>query len=316
MKLCLVIFFCCLPVLLAHDFSVSDKDVHPPEGMETIGSTHGEIAIDKAGLVYVSVASGKKPGVQIYSSDGKYLRNLENAPNDLHGFVIHSEGEKQFLYGSCLIGQSIIKMSLDGKILMTIKGSAIPDKYKHPKKKTLKLTSVDVGPNGDLYVVDGYGLDYIHRFDKSGKYLGTFGGRAAPYSFSNCHKVFIDRRFSPARILCCDRKNGRLVHLSLNGDVIGEYAKDLRRPSGVDFYKDTLAVAEIYGRVSILDKSGKLIKVVSDNDKIKGGNNWPVSVWQKGLVITPHGICFDKEGNILISEFNKFGRIVRYDRLK
>lgn len=316
MKFCLVIFFCFLPVLLAHDFSVSDKDIHPPEGMATIGSTHGEIAIDKNGLIYVSVASGEKSGVQIFSADGKYLRNLKNAPNDLHGFVIHNENDKQFLYGSRLIGQSIIKMSLDGEVLMTIEGSLIPDKFKHPKKKTLKLTSVDVGPNGDIYAVDGYGLDYIHHFDKAGKYLGTFGGRAAPYKFLNCHKIFIDKRFSPARILCCDRKNGRLVHLSLSGEVIGEYATGLRRPSGVDFYKDIVTVAEIYGRVSILGKDGKVIKVVSDNEKIKGGNNWPVNVWQKGLVITPHGICFDKEGNILVSEFNKFGRIVRYDRSK
>lgn len=316
MKLCLVIFYSFLSALSAHDFSVSENGIHPANGMETIGSTHGEIAIDKDGLIYVSVASGEKAGVQIFSSEGKYLRNLENAPNDLHGFVIHSEGEKQFLYGSRLSGQSIIKMSLDGKILLTIEGSLVPDKYKQPKKKTLKLTSVDVGPNGDIYAVDGYGLDYIHHFDKSGKYLGTFGGRVSPYNFLNCHKVFIDRRFIPARILCCDRKNGRLVHLSLSGEFIGEYAKGLRRPSGLGFYKETVAVAEIFGRVSILDKDGKLIKVVSDNEKVKGGNNWPVNVWQKGLVITPHGICFDRDGNILVSEFNKFGRIVRYDRSK
>ena len=297
----------------SHDYEVSDKGFHPPHGMKTTGSTHGEIAVDKEGLIYVSVIDGRHPGVQIYDKDGKYLRNLENAPNDLHGFVIHSEEGKQFLYGSRLNGQSIIKMSLEGKVLLTINGSSIPDKFKHPKKKNLRLTSVDVGPNGDIYAVDGYGQDYIHRFDKNGNYKESFGGRKAPYNLLNCHKIFIDRRFSPARILCCDRKNGRLVHLSLEGEVIGEYASGLRRPSAVDFYDDKVAVAEIFGRVSILDKEGKLIKVVSDNAKIKGGNNWPVEVWEKGLVITPHGICFDKDGNLLISEFNKFGRIVRFD---
>lgn len=316
MKLYFLIILITCSFLTAHEFNVSDKELHPPKGLETIGSTHGEIAIDRAGLIYISVANGKKAGVQIYSPDGKYLRNLENAPNDLHGFVIHGEAGEQYLYGARLTGQSVIKMSLDGKVLMTLDGSLIPDKFKHPKKKTLKLTSVDVGPNGDIYVVDGYGLDFIHHFDKGGKYLGTFGGRAEPYNLLNCHKIFIDRRYSPARILCCDRKNGRLVHLSLQGDVIGEFATELRRPSAVAFYNDIVAVAEIYGRVSILGKDGKLLRVVSDNEKIKGGNNWPVSVWQKGLVITPHGICFDKQGNILVSEFNKFGRIVRYDRSK
>jgi len=301
-------------VVSAHDYSPSEKHIHPSEGMDTIGSTHGEIAVDSKGLIYVSVNGGQKAGVQIFDADGKYLRNLKNAPNDFHGFVIHSEDGKEYLYGSRLVGQSIIKMDLSGNVIMTIDGSLIPAKYKHPKEKTLKLTSVDVGPNGDIYAVDGYGLDYIHHFDKEGKYKGTFGGRAEPYKLLNCHKIFLDRRYTPARILACDRKNGRLVHLSLEGKFLGVFAKDLRRPSGVAFYNGEVAVAEIYGRVTILNKEGKPVKVISDNEKIKGGNNWPVKDWKEGLVITPHGICFDKDGNILVTEFNKFGRIVRYDR--
>lgn len=313
MKFIILLSFFTSMLLYAHEYSPSEKHIHPSEGMETVGSTHGEIAVDKNGLIYVSVNGGEKAGVQIFDADGKYLKNLKNAPNDLHGFVIHTENDGQYLYGSRLEGQSIIKMDLEGKVLMTISGDLIPDKYKG-KKKSLKLTSVDVGPDGDIYAVDGYGLDYIHRFSKSGEYKGTFGGRDEPFKLLNCHKIFIDRRFSPARILACDRKNGRLLHLSLNGEFLGVYAKDLRRPSGLAFYNGTVAVAEIYGRVSILDKDGKLIKVVSDNEKIKGGNNWPVKDWEKGLVITPHGICFDKDGNILVTEFNKFGRILRYDR--
>ena len=304
-----------ISLLNAHDYVSSDKGVIPPDGMKTVGNAHGEIAVDSSGLIYVSVSGGDKAGVQIYDADGKYLRNLPDAPKDLHGFVINKEENGEYLYGSCMADQSIVKISLEGKLVLKISGDSIPAKYK-TKKKGLRLTSADVGPNGDIYVVDGYGLDYIHRFDKEGKYKETFGGRVAPYNFSNCHKIFIDRRYEPARILCCDRKNGRLVHLSLDGKLIGDFAKDLRRPSAVDFYKGNVAVAEIYGRVTLLDKEGKVLKVISDNEKIKGGNNWPTNVWKKGLVITPHGICFDKEGNIFVSEFNKFGRILRYDLKK
>ncbi|NQZ58321.1 MAG: hypothetical protein HRT88_12750 [Lentisphaeraceae bacterium] len=259
--------------LQGHEYHSSESRLQVPPGMETQGNMHGDIAIDKTGLIYLSVIGGKKPGVQIFSTDGFYLRNLANAPNDLHGFIIHTENDNQYLYGSRLTGQSIIKMSLQGEILLRIPGSAIPNKYK--KNQRLKLTSVDVGPNGDIYTVDGYGRDFIHRFDKKGKYLGTFAGIKAPWKFNNCHKITIDRRFTPHRILCCDRKNGRLVHLTLDGDIIGDYATNLRRPSSVAFYKEQVAVAEIYGRISILDKQGKLIKVVSDNPEIKGGNNWP-----------------------------------------
>ncbi len=293
-----------------HEFESHGHGLKLPDNLKEFGSLHGEIAIDQTGLIYLSVNGGKKSGVQIYSKDGQYLRNLKNAPNDFHGFVIHLENGQEFLYGSRMTAGSILKMDLNGTILMTIPSSKIPSQYKG--KKGFKLTSVDVGPNGDIYVVDGYGLDHIHQFNHKGDYLKTFGGRVAPWNFLNCHKIFIDPRFEPARILCCDRKNNRLVHLNLNGDLIGTYAENLRRPSAVDFYQDHIAIAEIYGRVTVLDKSGKVVTTVSDNEKIKGGNNWPQSSWTDGLVITPHGICYDLEGNLLISEFNRFGRTLKY----
>ena len=83
----------------------------------------------------------------------------------------------------------------------------------------LLLTGLDVAPNGDIYVTDGYASDYIHRFDKTGKYLASFGGKKAPYSFNTLHKLAIDTRFQPARIIACDRANNRVVHLSLDGRV-------------------------------------------------------------------------------------------------
>ena len=43
----------------------------PPEGMETIGNSHGEIDVDSKGNVYVSV-EGEKSGIQVYTPDGKY----------------------------------------------------------------------------------------------------------------------------------------------------------------------------------------------------------------------------------------------------
>jgi hypothetical protein len=295
--------------LYAHDYTIDEKGLKPPKGMATVGSTHGEIAIDSKGLIYISVQGGAKAGVQIYNDNGEYLRNIPAAPKDFHGFVIQLEDGKEYLYGSRLNGQSIVKMSLKGEVMMTIDGALIPAKY----KKKLKLTNVLVGPNGDIYAVDGYGIDFIHRFDKTGKYLNSFGGRKAPYNFNNCHKIFLDKRYTPSRILCCDRKNGRLVHLDLDGKVIGVYAENLRRPSGLAFFGDQLVVAEVFGRLTLMGKDAKVIKVISDNARITGGNNWPVSVWKSGLVITPHGVCFDKAGNILVSEFNRFGRILKYN---
>ncbi len=54
-----------------------------PEGRTEIGSMHGDIAVSAAGEVYMSVEGtvrqryailGPNPGIQVYSLEGKYLR--------------------------------------------------------------------------------------------------------------------------------------------------------------------------------------------------------------------------------------------------
>jgi hypothetical protein len=36
--------------------------------------------------------------------------------------------------------------------------------------------------------------------------------------------------------------------------------------------------------------------------------------WREGVVTSPHGITFDGQGNILETEWNVFGRVLRWDR--
>jgi hypothetical protein len=36
--------------------------------------------------------------------------------------------------------------------------------------------------------------------------------------------------------------------------------------------------------------------------------------WREGVVTSPHGITFDNDGNILETEWNIFGRVLRWNR--
>ena len=157
-------------------FTPDQKFLTPPEGMATLGDAHGDIAVSPAGDIYVSIQGGDRPGLQVYSPQGRYLRNVPNAPNDLHGFIITAGLDgKPYIYGASLMGQEILQLTLDGKRVLTIPGTSIPDQYKTAKDRMFRvaLTGVAVAPNGDIYVVDGYGRDFIHRFDKTGRYKNT-----------------------------------------------------------------------------------------------------------------------------------------------
>lgn len=307
--------------LLANAAAVEFKAVPDwlklPEGRAKLGNMHGDVAVSSMGEVYVSVQD-PQAGLQIFSPDGKYLRNVPNAPSDFHGFVIHKESDGEFIFGPRLSGQTILKMTLDGKVVLTIPGSAIPDEFKNKNatgKPTLALTAMDVAPNGDLLVTDGYASDYVHQFDRTGKYIKSFGGRKEPYNFKTLHKIAIDLRFKPARIIGCDRANGRVVHMSLDGEFLGVVAKDLLLPAAVVISGDYAIVGELKGRVTLLDKAGQAVARVGGNTEPGvGGNQVKPEQWRTGFVVSPHGVAVNEHGDLFVAEYSIYGRVHRFNR--
>ncbi len=337
----------------------------PPPGKQTIGDGHGEIAVDSAGNVYVSVQE-KDAGIQVYGPDGKFIKALK-LPASLHGFVVRKVADGEFLFAAVLGEAKVIKCSLDGNVVMEIPTSAFPaeqrdfvsvskpnpeDKGKPKPRMTpiasgvkksqtpteitltladgtekviavepglsisggLKLTNCDVAPNGDIYVVDGYGKSWVFVFDPTGKFKKVFGGPGEPYKFANTHKIFIDTRFEPARVFCCDRGNKRILHTDLDGKMLGVIAEGLRNPSSASFHGDLVCIAEIAGRVSVWDKEGKMVAECGTNPQSTNTPGIPPEKWQTGIVTSPHGITFDNQGNILETEWNKWGRVLRWTR--
>jgi len=291
-----------------------------PPGRAQIGNSHGEIAVDSAGLIYVSVQD-KDAGIQVYGKDGKYLKTLP-LPMSLHGFVIRKTDEGEFIFATVLNEQRLLKCKLDGTIVMEIKPDDFPAAQGKTKdgKNALKLTSCDVAPNGDIYIVDGYGKSWVFVFDKDGKFKSVFGGPTQVVDgkgFANTHKVFVDTRFSPARLLCLDRGNNRMFHVDLDGSNPRMIANTgLRNPSSASFHGELMCVAEIAGRVSVWNKEGKMVAELGANDT-KGQTNTPgvkPEAWREGVVTSPHGITFDNDGNILETEWNQFGRVLRWNR--
>jgi hypothetical protein len=325
-----------------------------PAGRTEIGSMHGDIAVSSAGDVYISVEGsvrqrfailGPNPGLQVYTSRGEFMRNVPGAPSDLHGFIIRKEPTGEFIYAVRLAGaqteadqtranidkQSIIKMTLDGEIVQAISASAIPDQFKNKSSEgrpVTRLTGIAVAPNGDIYAADGYASNYIHRFDQTGKYIQSFGGKNAPYGFNTLHKLAVDTRFTPARIIACDRANGRVVHLSLDGEFLDVIVTDVNTPAAVAIHGDYAAIAELRpgavtskaltgtaSQVTLLDKAGKVVAVLGTNiaaDEI-GTNSTEPSRWRTGIVTAPHGVAFNSEGDLFVAEFSLFGRIHRFN---
>lgn len=302
----------------AAEWKVTPDWLKLPEGRPQLGNQHGDIAVSSKGEVYVSVMD-PKAGVQVYSPDGKWLRNVPDAPADFHGFVIKKQADGEFIYGPRLSGGNILKLTLEGKVVLDIPSSVIPDDFKAKSKEgktRVAMTGMDVAPNGDWFVTDGYSSSFVHHFDKTGKYIKSFGGKKAPYNFTTLHKIAVDTRFSPVRIIACDREAMRVVHMSTDGELLGVVAKDLLAPAAIAVQGDYALVGEIRGAVSVLDKEGKTVARLGLNTTPgeTGNNNLEPAKWRPGFVTAPHGVAFNAAGDIFVSEYNKFGRVHRWNK--
>ena len=63
----------------ANTYSAVPDWLKLPQGREQLGNQHGDIAVSSAGEVYVSVQD-PTAGVQVFSPDGAFLRNVPGAP--------------------------------------------------------------------------------------------------------------------------------------------------------------------------------------------------------------------------------------------
>lgn len=291
----------------------------PPPDQETLGDGHGDVAVAASGNLYLSVQGGDRAGVQVYDANGVYLHNLPAAGTDYHGFRIHRDADGQeYLYATELDGQRLLKLALDGRVVMSVNiEEAVPRELQARRLlfKGVRLTGVAVASNGLIFVADGYASSRIHVFDASGDYLRSIGGKDAPYNFTVAHKILVDTRFDPERLLVTDRENNRLVWLDFDGNILAEKG-GFRRPSALALRGDELAVGELKGRVVVLNRDAEVIEALGTNDNPEQIETpkVPPEDWSNSRVTAPHGVAYDREGNLLVTEWNRWGRVLSFSR--
>jgi DNA-binding beta-propeller fold protein YncE len=143
-----------------------------PEGKQ-LGPCHGGAVIDRKGNIYVTTDTAR--GIIVYSAKGKFLRSF--GPTRIHGLEIRREKGTEYIYAARPSDHEVIKLKLDGEQVWSIKYPHESGLYKDANG--FKPCAVTAGPDGSIYVADGYGSNHILKFDQNQKFVKAFGGAGA-----------------------------------------------------------------------------------------------------------------------------------------
>jgi hypothetical protein len=286
-----------------------------PDGTSALGPTHGAVVIDRLGNIYTSA----QKGVVVFSPEGRVIQQfLGEKYAQMHDMKIRDEDGKDYIYAARNdAGKGIKFAALTGEIVLELP---------YPKESGLDLkvfrpTAIDVAPNGDIFLSDGYASDRIFKFDKAGKYLSHFGEQGDGLKqFHTAHGMVLDTRYDPPRLLICDRNHGpkgRLLHYDLDGNFLAEVVTGLGMPTSAAVQGDYVAVPDLHGKVWILDKENTICAVLGYNadPATKVNFNVPQDQWKEGVFNGTHGSYWDKDGNLYVQDWNVSGRIMKLVRV-
>jgi len=298
----------------AHRYRWVSGWLEQPGGKE-LGNTHGGIAFDSKGNLYFNTDTER--AVMVYDANGKYLRSFgPELAGGVHGMVIRKEGDAEFLYLVHTGKGELHKRKLDGELVWALPCPAESSKYEggagyHP-------TGIAIGPKGELFVADGYGKGFVHHFDAERKGLGSFGGPGTePGQFQTPHGIAVDTRTDPPTLLVADRENHRLQRFDFEGRHLG-VIEGFRRPCSVDVQGEFALVADLAGRVTILNAKNEVFTHIGDNpnEGLRAQNGVPREQWQDGCFTAPHFAKWDSKGNLYVLDWNYLGRVTKLERVR
>jgi len=270
-----------------------------------------EMVQDSKGRILL-LTNHTKNNVIVYDRSGKLLETWGTDYPGAHGLTLNVENGEDFLYIADNNRHEVIKTTIDGKVVQVF--SYPKESGKYTAKEQYIPTETAIAENGDVYIADGYGAQYIMRYNAKGELLQTFGGKGdADHLFNNAHGICIDTRGGKSpELLITARQQNKLKRFTMDGEFIasidlpGAY---ICRPV---IKGDTIYLATIWsgdgsdgtGFISILDKQNKLTSAPGGCTPVYGKNGLEPMYQSIKIFTHPHDVCVDDEDNLYVAQWN------------
>lgn len=295
-----------------------------------------EMVTDRSGKLYL-LGDHPSNNVLVFDRSGKVIDSWGYRYPAGHGLTIFDEGDEETLF-ICDTGShsdrrgrwrnqpgSVTKTRLNGEIIFQIGhprtiGIYTPEMPYHP-------TETAVAPNGDIYVADGYGSNYIIRYNANGKYIQHFGGKKNEdprYNIDQAHGVAIDlRNADQPRLVVTSRNDQAFKFFTLDGKFLEQVTLPgayVCRPvihgqnllAGVCFADTTGGKVrqQHHGYITILDENHRVISNAGglapnyQNGELQTMYQDPIV---HNLFHHGHDVCVDADENLYLCQWNASG---------
>lgn len=271
-----------------------------------------EMVQDSKGRI-VLLTNHIKNNVIIYDKSGKLLETWGTDYPGAHGLTLVKENGLDFLLITDYERNQIIKTTIEGKIIFKIDYPA--DTGVYSKKTNFKPTETTVLENGEIFVADGYGEQYILHYNHKGELLNFFGGRGEEDGqFLNAHGICYDNRDqNNLSLLVSARQMNTLKRFSLKG----EFIESIQVPGAlicrpVIFKKDIYfavlqsknATYSDSGFVLIMNENNEVISCPGATAPLYRNNKLDEMYQTIRLFSHPHDVCVDDDENMYVAQWN------------
>jgi len=240
--------------------------------------TVSSVAIDRTGVIYVLQRGDKADPVIAVDKEGKTLRSFGKGMFTIpHSVRIDGDGNVWTVDAG---SSTILKFTPQGKKLQQIDVGeiAVGDKCAFPT--LCGTTDLTFGPNGWLFISDGYGNARILEYTAKGKRVKMWGSAGTgPGQFNIPHGIATQGN----TLYVADRGNSRIQRFDLDGRYLGEWT-NLGRPFALKMSGGALWVSTMLAKPAIL-------KVDLATGKILGQIDAP----------GPHSIDLSDSGEVVAS---------------
>ncbi len=266
-----------------------------------INDGHGVVE-DRSGRIIV-LTNHTQNNLLAYAKSGVFASAWEHGFPAAHGLEITVENGEERLWITDHDRQVVSKCTLDGRELRRLDAQTVSKPY--PNLGDYHPTNVAVMPDGDFYVTDGYGSNFIHHLDPDWKYIGTFGGSGTkPEQLNTPHAIWHDPRPGKPPLLVCDRGNACLKGFSRDGKLESVLSLPGTQPSNVSLHGNHLVVASLNAMVLVLDAQDRLVSAVGGMPPVyENGALKPVRVFNNALY-HPHDVHVDASGSIYVPQWD------------